>query len=172
MEWKPMKILIVSDSHGTDNNLKYVINKVKPIDMLIHLGDFNGNYDHIAQLAECPIEAVSGNNDFFCDVEDEKLLNIAEKKIFMSHGHRYGVNQNSDRIKSIGMKQNADIIMFGHTHMPYIDKTAGVWTINPGSISLPRQANRLPTYIIMDIDEIGNVHFTLKYVKKVFNRTF
>lgn len=167
-----MKILIVSDSHGMDNNLKYVINKVRPIDMLIHLGDFSGNYDYIAQLPESPIEAVCGNNDFFCDVEDEKLIYIAGYKVFMSHGHRYGVSHNLDRVKSIGMQYNADIIMFGHTHKPLIDKTGDIWIINPGSISLPRQANRLPTYIIMDIDNSGNVRFTLKYVKKVFNQTF
>lgn len=172
MECKLMKILIISDSHGMDKNLKYVINKVKPIDMLIHLGDFNGNYDYIAQLAECPVEAVCGNNDFFCDIEDEKLINIADKKVFMSHGHKYGVSYSPDRIKSIGMGQDVDIIMFGHTHIPLIDKTSGVWTINPGSISLPRQANRLPTYIIMDVDNYGDVHFTLKYIKKVYDRIF
>lgn len=167
-----MKILIVSDSHGVDNNLKYVINKVKPIDMLIHLGDFGGNYDYITKMTDSPIEVVCGNNDFFCNVEDEKLISIAGYKVFISHGHRYGVSHNLDRIKMRGIECNADIIMFGHTHQPLIDKTDDVWIINPGSISLPRQANRIPTYIIMDIDNYGNVHFALKYVKKAFSRTF
>ena len=34
-----MKILIVSDTHRRDENLKLVIEQQTPIDMLIHLGD-------------------------------------------------------------------------------------------------------------------------------------
>ena len=34
-----MKILIVSDTHRKDGNLYDVIEKEKPLDMLIHLGD-------------------------------------------------------------------------------------------------------------------------------------
>ena len=40
-----MKILVVSDSHGFEGNLRKVIERVEPIDMLIHLGDFeSGKY--------------------------------------------------------------------------------------------------------------------------------
>ena len=38
-----MKILIVSDTHRKDENLKWVIRKTKPFDMLIHLGDAEGS---------------------------------------------------------------------------------------------------------------------------------
>ena len=34
-----MKILIVSDTHKSHKNLDKVLEIVKPIDMLIHLGD-------------------------------------------------------------------------------------------------------------------------------------
>ena len=43
-----MKILIVSDTHRKDTNLKQVIEAVKPIDMLIHLGDAEGSEYAIA----------------------------------------------------------------------------------------------------------------------------
>ena len=38
-----MKILIVSDTHRKDDNLKKVIEKTSPLDMLIHLGDAEGS---------------------------------------------------------------------------------------------------------------------------------
>ena len=38
-----MKILIVSDTHRKDGNLYDVIEKEKPLDMLIHLGDAEGS---------------------------------------------------------------------------------------------------------------------------------
>ena len=34
-----MKVLIVSDTHGQELNLLKAIQKVSPIDLLIHLGD-------------------------------------------------------------------------------------------------------------------------------------
>ena len=55
--------------------------------------------------------------------------------------------------------------MFGHTHVPLIDLSDSIWVINPGSISFPRQRERIPTYIIMDIDRHNKAHFTLNYYK-------
>ena len=58
-----MKILIVSDSHGRDRYLEQVIEREKPIDMLLHLGDLEGSEDYICSIAPCPVEMISGNND-------------------------------------------------------------------------------------------------------------
>ena len=147
-----MKILIVSDTHGNNDNLKKVIKKVKPIDLLIHLGDFASNIDHIRSLVDCPVEAVCGNNDFYCDVKREKLIEFGSYKVFLTHGHIYGVSYAIDRIKEIGRQYGANIVMFGHTHRPIIELQDNIWAINPGSISLPRQKGKKPTYIIMEID--------------------
>ena len=38
-----MKILIVSDTHRRDGNLREIIEKQSPFDMLIHLGDTEGS---------------------------------------------------------------------------------------------------------------------------------
>ena len=43
-----MKILIVSDTHRKDGNLQWVMEKEKPFDMLIHLGDAEGSEQYIA----------------------------------------------------------------------------------------------------------------------------
>ena len=36
--------------------------------------------------------------------------------------------------------------------------------INPGSLSYPRQEGRRPTFVMMEIDAEGEVHFELEYV--------
>ena len=66
-----MKILIVSDTHRRHHALETVLEKVKPIDMLIHLGDSEGYEDYIEALADCPVEIVAGNNDFFSRLDRE-----------------------------------------------------------------------------------------------------
>lgn len=160
-----MKILIVSDSHGRMNNLIKVIDKVKPIDLMLHLGDFEGNEDLLREIAPCNVEMVSGNNDYYTNLEKEKVIKLGNHTVFLAHGHRYGVNFRTDYIKEAALEHKADIAIFGHTHRPLIDLSGSVWTINPGSISQPRQEGAVPTFIIMDIDKDGRAHFTLNYLK-------
>ena len=49
-----MKILVVSDTHGHEKNLMTVLNRVRPVDALIHCGDVEGGEDYIRAAAECP----------------------------------------------------------------------------------------------------------------------
>lgn len=159
-----MKILIISDSHGRVANLEKVIQKVSPIDLMLHLGDYESGEDYISLLASCPVEFVAGNNDFFADVPKEKIIVLGNHTILMTHGHRYGVNFGTGRIKEAALERGADIVLYGHTHRPVIDLGTSVWAVNPGSISQPRQENGKPSYIIMEIDPKGLAHFTLNYL--------
>jgi putative phosphoesterase len=159
-----MKILIVSDSQGRNYYLEKVIEKVKPIDLLIHLGDFDSSEEYIELIAPCRVEMVSGNNDYFTGIDKDKVITLGKYSVFLSHGHRYGVNYGTERIKEVAMINGSSIAIFGHTHRPLIDLTSSVWAINPGSITQPRQEGGAPTFIIMDIDSKGEAHFHLNYV--------
>jgi putative phosphoesterase len=161
-----MKVLIVSDTHGREKYLTDTLQRVKPIDLLIHLGDFEGGEKYIKSIAPCPVEFVLGNNDYFTGLPKEKLIQIGNNTVMLTHGHLYGVNYNTSVIRKAALKNHADIVMFGHTHIPLIDLNDDIWLINPGSLALPRQRGRIPTFIIMDIDSRGETHFTLNYVKK------
>lgn len=159
-----MKILVVSDSHGRNVYLEKVLETVEP-DMLIHLGDLEGSEIFIQNKVSCPVEMVSGNNDYFSDLEREKLITIGRYKVLLTHGHRYRVHFGTETIKDWARQRGADIVMFGHTHMPLLDTSTDVTALNPGSISQPRQEGRIPTYAIVELDRNGEIHFTLNYVK-------
>ncbi len=159
-----MKILIVSDSHGRIANFIKVMDKVQPIDMLIHLGDFEGHEDEIEMFANCETHFVKGNNDYFTDLDREKIITIGSYQALLCHGHHYGVTFGTERIKSIARGMGASIVMFGHTHRPLIDLQDDVIAINPGSITQPRQEGRIPSYIVMEIDRYGLAHYTLNYL--------
>ena len=60
---KQMKVLIVSDTHGHRKEIREIIEREKPIDLLIHLGDIQGDEEYIQSLAACPMERVKGNSD-------------------------------------------------------------------------------------------------------------
>ncbi len=161
-----MKILIVSDSHGRCYYLERALKKVSPIDMLIHLGDLEGDAAYIEAIADCPVEIVSGNNDYFTNIPREKFLEIGKYYVMLTHGHRYGVNYGMEQLKEAALLNGADIVMFGHTHQPLIDLTDdNLSVINPGSITQPRQTGRIPTFILMDIDAKGEAHYTLNFIE-------
>lgn len=165
-----MKILIVSDSHGRCYYLERALKRVKPIDLLIHLGDIEGDDQYIKSVAESPVVMVSGNNDFFSEISREEIIHLGKYCIMLTHGHRYGVNYSVEQIKEAALSKGANIVMFGHTHRPLIDLTNDdIWAINPGSITQPRQQGRIPTFIIMEIDKKGEAHFTLNFAEDDWN---
>lgn len=159
-----MKILIVSDTHRKNENYLKVLQKVGKLDMVIHLGDVEGSEYTIKEAAGCPVEMVSGNNDFFSDLPSEKTLQIGRYRVMITHGHRYYIGMGNEMLKEEAVAHGMDIVMYGHTHRPVIDISQDIIAINPGSLSYPRQENRKPSYIIMEIDDAGEASFSLHYL--------
>lgn len=161
-----MRILIISDTHRKHKNLEMLLERMLPLDMVIHLGDAEGYEDYIAELAGCPLEIVAGNNDFFSKLEREKMILIGNYKVLLTHGHYYYVASGIADIKSVAKAKGADIVMFGHTHIPVIDYDDGIIALNPGSLTYPRQEGRQPSYILMELDKSGKAHFSIHYLGK------
>lgn len=164
-----MKILIVSDTHRRDGNLQTVIERTAPFDMLIHLGDAEGSEERIAawcreQNPECQVNIILGNNDFFSSLDREKEIQIGRYRAFLTHGHFYSVSVGTERLVDEGKDRKMDIVMFGHTHKPYLERKDGITVLNPGSMSFPRQDGRRPSYILMEIDGEGEAHYTINYL--------
>ena len=160
-----MKVLIVSDTHGHMTNLRECVRRVSPIDMLIHCGDVEGQEEEIRTLASCETHIVSGNNDYFSRLPREDEFLIGAHKVFLTHGHNYGVSMGVDRIVDEAGARGADIVMFGHLHMPVVQKDGGIILVNPGSLTYPRQSNGLPSYIIMTVEDDGILKFAVRYIK-------
>lgn len=159
-----MKILIVSDTHGRDANLKKLVAGTEPFDCLIHLGDVEGSEAKIRRMVSCPVYMVSGNNDFFSDLPRELEFEFEKYRIMMTHGHYYYVSLNLDELWRQARSRGLDIVMFGHTHRPFLETRDGITLLNPGSISYPRQDGRRPSYIWMEINECEDPLFEVRYL--------
>lgn len=160
-----MKILIVSDTHKKNENYFTVLQMHKP-DLVIHCGDSEGSEYALTQAADCPVQMVSGNNDFFSSLPRELEFAIGEYRVWVTHGHNYYVSMGNETIKKEAIARRIDIVMYGHTHRPVIDIDDEVIALNPGSLSYPRQEGRKPSYIIMEIDSLGEAHYTISYLEK------
>lgn len=159
-----MKILIVSDTHRRNENFFRIVEKVGPVDLVVHCGDAEGSEDILQKVADCPLQIVQGNNDFLSRVPKEKDFMIGNYKVWLTHGHNYYVSMNYEIIKREARDREVDIVMCGHTHKPIVDISNDLTLVNPGSLSYPRQEGRKPSYIIMELDKAGEVHYTINYL--------
>ena len=161
------KIMIVSDTHRRHENLAKALEIEGHIDMLIHLGDAEGEEDYIRELAGCELVIIAGNSDFFSMLDREITMQLGKYQVLLTHGNYYYVTVGLDMIRKEALGREMDIVMFGHTHRPLIDYGEdgnGPILLNPGSISYPRQDDKLPSYMIMEINDAGNAKFYLNYI--------
>lgn len=159
-----MKILIVSDTHRRNENFLKILDRLAPLDMVIHCGDAEGSEYLIYEAAGCPVEIVMGNNDFFSDLPREREFTIGEYKVWLLHGHNYYVSAGNETLKREARGKGIDIVIYGHTHRPVIDREEDLIALNPGSLSYPRQEGHRPSYIIMEMDKAGKLKFEIKYL--------
>ena len=158
-----MKILIVSDTHRSHEELAQALKLEKP-DRLIHLGDGEGCEEEIARMAGCPLNIIAGNNDFFTMLEQEEEIMLGKYRVLLTHGHYYYVSTGLEAIKREALGRGCDIVMFGHIHRPLLEQDGQVLVLNPGSIAYPRQPGPRPSYLVMEVDPQGEAEFEIRYL--------
>lgn len=167
------KIVIVSDSHGNDEFLRYPIRQEQPFDLLIHAGDVEGNIDDILppRFREYQVVCVKGNCDRFISYSypSQELIPIKgdvwQRNIMVCHGDQYDVKNGKEQLLAAGRSQLADVIIYGHTHAPVCYETEdGILVINPGSVAFPHQPDRKHTYAVLLIDEDGYMSAAIKQI--------
>ena len=164
-----LRILLMSDSHGRNENVELAIAQVREeigdLQMLIHLGDV-GDAREIESLAGVPCYIVRGNTDYDAKLLNANVIEAGGHRIFATHGHLYQVDMRLDLLRFAALENDCDIAMYGHTHVPYLEEDPDDITIlNPGSISKPRQADHRYTYMVMEIDDEDEVTYELRYVE-------
>lgn len=138
-----MKIAVVSDTHSFVDKAVDAIKREGNIDIVIHLGDYVVDAIRIKEQLGVDLICVRGNGDpLEIDTEEDKLIEIENKKIFATHGHNYGVYNELNSVFLKGKELNADVVLFGHTHIALLLEHEGVLVLNPGSPEEPRSGTK------------------------------
>lgn len=141
-----MKYLVLSDSHGNVDNMVRAVEREKP-DGIIHLGDCWRDAEELHELfPRLPLEQVPGNCDFGRFEALERVLILDDHRVLIAHGHTMGVKAGLLRAQYHALEQNADLLLFGHTHVPLVDASTRPMLLNPGSIGDVRR----PTYGVLE----------------------
>lgn len=154
------KIVVISDSHGSTDNMEKLFAMHRDADAFIHLGDGAREFAVLCRKNGKVGYSMLGNCDFSfeCPFADSPhaIYTIGEKKFFMTHGSAYGVKYGVERLLSVAREKcpDADFVLYGHTHVSenrYIPEENGfekpIYLINPGSIARPRGG--LPSYALI-----------------------
>ena len=134
-----MKLGIVSDSHGNKRSLSKALKAMGSVDLIFHLGDYFEDGVYLRTLTSTPIHVVKGNMDLFSEGGHDEIFTMVEGiPIFACHGHLYDVKRNLQRLYFKGKEEGARIVLYGHTHIPYLDDDGEILIMNPGTVGAPR----------------------------------
>ena len=111
-----------------------------------------------------PFTLYRGIMIFFSDLQRELEFDLEGHHFFVTHGHNYYVSMDLESIKDEGIARGADVVVFGHTHRPVVKESDGIYLLNPGSLSYPRQEGRRPSYLVITADENDDLCCEIKYL--------
>ena len=146
-----MKILLISDTHGKLDKVYQVYEKLNNIDMIIHCGDYKRDGETLEDTLGVPVVAVKGNCDGALK-SDFEIVDTPCGKILVTHGHMEGVNYDYNNILYAAEEEDCIAACFGHTHVPFYEDFNGIYLINPGSLSQPRDGSN-GSYAILHCTE-------------------
>ena len=148
-----MRILVVSDTHGDFNSLNLALAAQPNAEMIIHCGDGAAQIQSLKDaVTDKPVVGVRGNCDWTSDLPQTEVVCAAGKKIFVTHGHLYNAKFTFVQLEYAAREENADILLFGHTHQAMTDYHDGLYMMNPGSCH-----GYYATYGYIDITDKGDV---------------
>ena len=147
-----MQVLIVSDSHGNIEPMRLAVERTKP-DAVIHLGDC---WRDVAALQEryptLTVYQVAGNCDYTFLLPRTQTITLAGHRIVLTHGDQQGVKGSMYGAEALAREEEAELLLFGHTHLPYCDYHGSTLMLNPGSIGAPRYG-RPCAYALAQLEE-------------------
>ena len=146
-----MRILVFSDSHGDLKLIKKIISEQNEVQNIIFCGDIEDDILRIKEMfPDKTYHIVRGNNDYNPQFPLQIITEIATKKIMITHGHTYNVKSSLSDLVFVAKQNEVDIVVFGHTHIPYSNYDDGLYVLNPGSCGFYK-----PSYATIDISYSG-----------------
>ena len=132
-----MKLGVISDTHIPDRgeDLPESVNQAfKTVDLIIHAGDFT-SYEYFKKLQTArTLKAVLGNLDSpelrKC-LKEKEVFHVQKYKIGLMHG--FGKPERVLENIRRSFDETFDLVIFGHTHMPFNEKIGKTLFFNPGS---------------------------------------
>ena len=118
--------------------------------------DTTGMNPHAAAASRWTASALEeGSQRFLRSLEIESKFEAGDMKVAMYHGsvgsaieYVFEDEISEDIVRSSG----GDLLILGHTHMPYVKDFGSMMAINPGSVGQPRDGDSRASFAVLDTD--------------------
>jgi len=147
-----MRIAVLSDTHlRVGKSLpSFVWEHLTEIDLILHAGDltYGGLFEELSYIA--PVRAVRGNCDGWdVALPDRDIVECEGLRIGLIHGDSGKGKSSAERAYHAFEDVAVDLIVFGHSHIPFMEWHEGILMFNPGS---PTDKRREAHYSMGQLD--------------------
>lgn len=162
-----MKILIISDSHGLEEQLFEVMDRhQQDVDLILHCGDSELPHNLFSPYKD-KLLIVRGNCDLDENYQEELIFSKNEVNVFLTHGHLYNVKSTLLNLTYRAKETDSNLVCFGHSHIAGCAYEDGILYINPGSLRLPRRIEERSYAIVTYEEETIKVVFLNELGKEI-----
>jgi hypothetical protein len=122
------------------------VQRLEAADLILHAGDFVAASVLEELRRHGPVEGVYGNMDE-CVLRDslpkQRVVEVGGARIGMVHvpGPRAG-----REARLVSRFPGCGAVVYGHTHIPQVERHRGVWILNPGS---PTERRGAPAHSLL-----------------------
>ena len=139
-----MRVAVISDTHlprGTRRLPDECLRLLRGADLVLHGGDFVAAafLDELRALGP-PVEGVHGNMDDVTLKESlprERVVEAGETRIGMVHIPGPAAGREA---RLAARFPDCQAVVYGHTHVPQVERFQHLWVLNPGSPTERRTA--------------------------------
>ncbi|MBC7112301.1 metallophosphoesterase [Methanothermobacter wolfeii] len=150
-----MLIGVISDTHIPDRAEEIpemVFRVFSEVELILHAGDLT-SMEVVHELETlAPVECVQGNMDRYhhTEIPRSRVLEIESLRIGLNHGEVYP-RGDTQQLRYIGLELDADVLITGHTHQPFITELRDILLLNPGSPTVPRLTD--PSVMLLRVED-------------------
>jgi putative phosphoesterase len=128
------------------------VRELERADVILHAGDLVAASVLRALESFAPVEAVFGNMDepaLQTELPERRVVEVENLRIGLVHipGARAGREE-----RLVSWFPGCDAVVYGHTHLPQLERHRGVWILNPGS---PTERRRAPQHSMLVLRVVG-----------------
>ncbi len=148
-----MRILVLSDCHGSHRTVEKALDAHTDIKKVFYLGDGVSTVEEIQRFyPDREFNIVSGNCDWHSSYPVYGETVIEGVRVIYTHGHRYNVKHGTERLYEAAQNAGASLALYGHTHEARVEYRDGIYLVNPGASN---GAYNGSCYAVIDISKAG-----------------
>jgi uncharacterized protein len=147
-----LRVAVISDTHlprGTRRLPEECVERLGAAALILHAGHISSAaFLAELQLLGPPVKAVAGNVDEAAlreSLPPQLIVQVGRQRIALVHDPRVWAGREARLLRRF---PDCEAIVYGHTHLPQVERWQGVWILNPGS---PTERRRAPSRSMLEL---------------------